>query len=182
MLVLCRRVMAGLLLLAGIIVSSSAAAQTWTDVVAPDLRFKLEMPAPVDRGIVNEKESSYAGPRTVYQAALNGQNFDFDHIDYRPDFASLQNSKEMVLDLGRGAVEKAFPKDKFKYVRDEALVIEGWDGYALDVESEKGDGVMMRTYLVKNRLYRLLVSYAADDASKDAAKRFVDSFKVSETR
>jgi len=181
MLGFCRHIMTSLLLLAGIIVSSSAAAQTWTDVVAPDLRFKIEMPAPVDRGTVNEKESSYIGPRTVYQAALNAQNFDFDHIDYRADFAGLQNSKDMVLDLGRGAVEKAFPKDKFKYVRDEAVVLEGWDGYALDVESEKGDGVMMRTYVVKNRLYRLLVSYAADEASKSAAKRFIDSFKVADT-
>ncbi|TWT02091.1 hypothetical protein [Reyranella sp. CPCC 100927] len=177
-----RRVVAGLLLLVGVAWMSSAAAQTWTDVIAPDLRFKVEMPAPVERATADEKEAWYAGPRTVYQAALNGQNFDFDHIDYKPDFPRLQDSKAMVLELGRGVAEKAFPKDKYKYIRDEAFTLEGWDGYALDIETEKGDGVMMRTVLVKNRLYRLLASYAADDTAKAAAKRFVDSFKVSETR
>ena len=41
---------------------------------------------------------------------------------------------------------------------------------------------MMRTYIVKDRLYRLLVTSKADPASKSAAQRFVDSFRLAETR
>jgi hypothetical protein len=177
----CGRLLAALLL-AGVALPSMAAAQSWTDVVASDMRFKVEMPAPVERSTADEKETSFAGPRSVFHATQGGQNFDFDHVDYKPDVLAGRNSKEVVTELGRGVVEKAFPKDKYKYLRDEAVTLEGWDGYALDIESEKGDGVVMRTYLVKNRLYRLLATYGADEASKTAARRFVDSFKVAETR
>ena len=101
---------------------------------------------------------------------------------YRPDVVERRASKDLVKELGRGYVETAFPKTRFKYVRDEAATLEGWDGYALDIESEKGEGVVMRTWLVKGRLYRLLVTYAADEASRGAARRFVDSFRVADTR
>jgi hypothetical protein len=177
-----RRAISILLVVGCGVVSSAAAAQGWTDVVAADMRFKVEMPAPVDRKSVDEKDASFAGPRTVYQAQLNGQNFDFDHVDYRPDVVERRASKDLVKELGRGYVETAFPKTRFKYVRDEAATLDGWDGYALDIESDKGDGVVMRTWLVKGRLYRLLATYAADDTSKGAAKRFVDSFRVADTR
>ncbi|HEX2887983.1 hypothetical protein [Vineibacter terrae] len=178
----CRRAVVGLLLATGAGLSSAGMAQTWTDVIAPDMRFKIEMPAPVDRGTVDEKQASFDGLRTVYQATAGGHNFDFDYVDYQPDFISQRDSKQMAYEIGRGAAEKAFPKDKYKYVRDEAITLEGWDGYALDIESEKGDGVVMRTYFVKNRLYRLLATYAPDEASKAAVRRFVESFKVADTR
>ena len=176
------RAVSVLLMVGCCVVSSAAAAQGWTDVVASDMRFKVEMPAPVERKTVDEKDASFAGPRTVYQAQLNGQNFDFDHVDYRPDVVERRASKDLVKELGRGYVETAFPKTRFKYVRDEAATLEGWDGYALDIESEKGDGVVMRTWLVKGRLYRLLATYAADEASKGAVRRFVDSFRVADAR
>ena len=41
---------------------------------------------------------------------------------------------------------------------------------------------MMRTYIAKDRLFRLLVTVGDDQASKDAANRFVDSLKLAETR
>jgi hypothetical protein len=178
----------GLLLTAGValsilaVSSSAVVAQSWTDVLPPDARFRIEMPAPVDRGIVEEKETGLAGPRTVYQASQGRHNFDLDHVDYLPDHIGRKDRKAMVLDLGRGVVEKQFPKAKYRYARDEAVTLQGWDGYALDIEDEKGDGVMMRTYLVKNRLYRLLVTYDADPATKAAAARFVESFKVADER
>ncbi|HJQ60944.1 MAG TPA: hypothetical protein VJ890_28830 [Vineibacter sp.] len=158
------------------------AAQSWSDVLAPDLRFKLEMPAPVERRQAAEREASFDGVRTVYQSALAGQNFDFDYVDYKQDIVSKRDSKAMVREIGRGAVEKAFPTARFTYLRDEAVTLSGWDGYALDIEGAAGEGVVMRTYLVKTRLYRLLVTYSADNASKEAARRFVESFKVAESR
>jgi hypothetical protein len=177
----------GLPVLAGFVLSwlalsSTALAQEWADVLPPDARFKAEMPAPVDRNAVDEKEPGLAGPRTVYQAVLGRHNFDLDHVEYLADHIGRQDRKAMVLDLGRGVVEKQFPKSKFKYPRDEVVSLQGWEGYALDIEDEKGDGVMMRTYLVKNRLYRLLVTYDADPGTKAAATRFVESFKVADER
>ena len=40
----------------------------------------------------------------------------------------------------------------------------------------------MRTYIVKDRLFRLLVTAKKDDASKADAKRFLDSLRLAETR
>jgi len=42
--------------------------------------------------------------------------------------------------------------------------------------------VMMRTYIVKDRLYRLLVTATAEPKSRDEARRFLDSFKLADTR
>ena len=64
----------------------------------------------------------------------------------------------MAKELGRGDAEKAFPKPKYKYLRDEPITLQGWDGYALDIEGDAGAGVMMRTYIAKDRLFRLLVT------------------------
>lgn len=179
--VLYRRFVLGLAAAAAL-VPLHASAQTWSDVIATDMRFKVEMPAPVDRKSVNEEDTSFVGPRAVYQATLGGHNFDFDHVDYRPEIIDRSDRKAMVLDIGRGVVERAFPKARYKYVRDEAITLEGWEGYALDIEGGNGDGVIMRTYLVKNRLYRLLVTYGSDPVTKVAAVRFVESFKVADTR
>lgn len=187
MLLQSRRVVTGLLLFATLVLlpsvmPRSAMAQAWTDVLPPDARFRIEMPAPVERSTVDEKLTVFAGLRTVYQSTLGTHNFDIDHVDYVPDHIERQDRKAMVLDLGRGVVEKQFPKSKYRYARDEAVTLQGWEGYALAIEDEKGDGVIMRTYLVKNRLYRLLVTYGADAATRAAAARFVDSFKVADQR
>ena len=66
-------------------------------------------------------------------------------------------------------------------MRDEPVTLQGWDGYALDIEDAGGAVVMMRTYIVKDRLFRLLVT-AATTTSRAAAKRFLDSLKLAETR
>ena len=53
---------------------------------------------------------------------------------------------------------------------------------SLDIQDAAGAGVMMRTYIVKDRLYRLLVTAKSDMASKSAATRFLDSLRLAETR
>ena len=41
---------------------------------------------------------------------------------------------------------------------------------------------MMRTYIVKDRLYRLLVTAKNDVEAKAAANRFLDSLRFAETK
>jgi hypothetical protein len=171
-----------LALAAAIALRAAALAQDWSDVIAPDMRFKVEMPAPVQRNSADERDPSFAGPRTTYEAMFGRRNFELDYVDYRPEQIERRDRREMVLDLGRGVAEKQFPRPQFRYVRDEAVTLEGWEGYALDIETPGGEGIMMRTYLVKNRLYRLLATYDADPATKAAAERFIDSFRVADQR
>lgn len=154
----------------------------WQTVVGPDLRFRLEMPAPVEKTIAGEIEKGHAGERVAWASKRDGEMFDFDFVDYRSGWFSDKDSKTMARDLGRGEAEKAFPRAKFKYVLDEPVTLQGWDGYALDIEDADGAGVMMRTYIVKDRLYRLLVTTRTDEKTKDAAKRFLDSLRLAETR
>jgi hypothetical protein len=77
---------------------------------------------------------------------------------------------------------EGLPKPKYKYVRDEPITLQGWDGYALDIESDGGAAVLMRTYIAKDRLFRLLVTADNNMASKNAAGRFLDSLKLAESR
>ena len=157
-------------------------AEQWQTVVGPDLRFRLEMPAPVEKTTSGEKEKGHASERIAWASKLDGEMFDFDFVDYQPGWFSDKDTKEMARELGRGEAEKAFRRDKFKYIRDEPITLQGWDGYALDIEDPEGSVVMKRTYIVKDRLYRFLVIAKADDKTRAAAKRFLESLRLADTR
>lgn len=159
-----------------------AQADEWQTVVSPDLRFRLEMPAPAVKATADEKEKGHSAPRVAWESKRGQQIFNFDYVDYDPGWFSSRDSKVMAKELGRGDAEKAFPKVKYKYLRDEPVSLQGWDGYALDIEGEAGAGVMMRTWIAKDRLFRLLVTVGGDDASKKAANRFLDSLKLAESK
>lgn len=154
----------------------------WQTIVGRDLRFRVEMPAPATESKAAEKEKGHEGERIGWASKLHGEMFDFDYVDYEPGWFSAKNSKEMARDLGRGEAEKAFPRNNFKYVLDEPVTLQGWDGYALDIADAQGAVVMMRTYIVKDRLYRLLVTAKNDEVTKAAARRFLDSLRFAETR
>ncbi len=159
-----------------------AQADKWQTVVAPDLRFRLEMPEPVARSTADDKEKGHSAPRIAWESKRQGEMFDFDYVDYDPAWFTGRDTKQMAKDLGRGEAEKAFPRARYKYTRDESITLQGWDGYALDIEDTTGAGVMMRTYIVKDRLYRFLVTAKPGAESKAAAQRFVDSFRLAESR
>ena len=161
--------------------NARAQADEWQTVVAPDLRFRLEMPAPAAKSTAEEKEKGHAGARVAWESRRGDQIFNFDYVDYDPGWFSSRDGKVMAKELGRGDAEKAFPKPKYKYLRDEPITLQGWDGYALDIEGDAGGGVMMRTYIVKDRLFRLLVT-VGDETSKTAANRFLDSLKLAESK
>ena len=164
-------------------VAARAQSDEWQTIVAPDLRFRLEMPSPAAKTTADEKEKGHAAPRAAWESKRGQQIFDFDYVDYDPGWFSKKDSKEMAKELGRGDAEKAFPKPKYKYLRDEPITLQGWDGYALDIDGDGGSGVMMRTYIAKDRLFRLLVTVDNNDlASKNAAGRLLDSLKLAETR
>lgn len=154
----------------------------WQTIVGRDLRFRIEMPAPATESKAGEKEKGHDSERISWASKLNGEMFDFDYVDYQAGWYSERDTKVMARELGRGEAEKAFSRAKFKYVRDEPITLQGWDGYALDIEDQNGAVVMMRTYIVKDRLYRLLVTAKNDDANKAAATRFLDSLRLAQTR
>ncbi|MBM3646843.1 MAG: hypothetical protein FJX11_03535 [Alphaproteobacteria bacterium] len=172
------------LLLAMAIAPTALDAQPadWQTVVGRDLRFRLEMPAPARETKAAEKEKGHASEQIAWASKRDGEMFDFDYVDYLPGWFTGRDTKVAARELGRGEAEKAFPRAKFKYVRDEPITLQGWDGYALDIEDAQGGVVYMRTYIVKDRLYRLLTTAKNDEASKAAAKRFLDSLRLSETR
>ena len=103
---------------------------------ARDLRFRLEMPTPANKTSAAEKEKGHAGERVAWASKRDDEMFDFDYVDYEPGWFSRRDSKEMARELGRGEAEKAFPARQFKYVLDEPVTLQGWDGYALDIEDQ----------------------------------------------
>jgi hypothetical protein len=172
-----------MLLLAAISAPLAARAQSdWQTVVGRDLRFRLEMPAPAQESKAGEKEKGHASERVAWHSSRDGDMFDFDYVDYDPGWFSGRDSKEMARELGRGEAEKALPPPKYKYLRDEPVTLQGWDGYALDVEAPDGAVVMMRTYIAKDRLYRLLVTVKPNDEAKANAARFLSSLRLAQTR
>jgi hypothetical protein len=179
-----RRLFVAGLSAAPLIASLEASAQSanWQTIVGPELRFRFEMPAPVDKTTATEQEQGHVAPRIAWASKHNGQNFDLDFADYQTGWFTQRDSRVMAKELGRGDAEKAFTKDKYKYIRDEAVEQQGWDGYALDIEDPAGLWVVMRTYIVRDRLYRLLVTTTTDPQTRLDANRFLNSFKLAESR
>ena len=68
----------------------TARAQTdeWQPVVAPDLRFRLEMPAPATKSTADEKEKGHASVRVAWESRRGDQIFNFDYADYDPGWFS----------------------------------------------------------------------------------------------
>lgn len=161
---------------------ASAQPADWQTIVGADLRFRLEMPAPAAKTTAAEKEKGQTGERVAWQSKRDDELFDFDYVDYDAGWYSTRDTKFMARELGRGEAEIAFPRSRFKYVLDEAITLQGWDGYALDIEDTNASRVMMRTYIVKDRLYRMLVTTKGDLKSMSAATRFLDSLRLAETR
>ena len=93
-----------------------------------------------------------------------------------------RDSRLVARDLGRGEAEKISPRARYKYPRDEPVTVMGWDGYALDAGDTNDNMVMMRTYVVRDRLYRLLAAGKGGRKTKDAASRFINSFRPTESR
>ena len=118
--------------------AAHAQSDNWQTVVGPDLSFRVEMPAPADKATANEKEKGHATPRVAWQAKRDGQIFDFDFVDYDDGWFSKRDSKVMAKELGRGEAEKAFPKDKYKYVRDEPVSLWRITRRALSQDSLRG--------------------------------------------
>ena len=171
------------ILLASLAVPLAARAQSdWQTVVGRDLRFRLEMPAPAQESKAGEKEKGHASERVAWHSSRDGDMFDFDYVDYEPGWFSGRDSKEMARELGRGEAEKALPPPKYRYLRDEPVTLQGWDGYALDVQAPTGEIVMMRTYIVKDRLYRLLVTVKPNDDAKANATRFLESLRLAQSK
>src|SRR5471030_2952243 len=102
-------------------IAARAQSDEWQTVVAPDLRCRLEMPAPVNKSADAPKETGHAAPRVAWESKRDGDIFDFDYVDYDPTWFTSRHAKEMAKELGRGDAEKAFPKAKYKFVRDEPL-------------------------------------------------------------
>ncbi len=179
-----RRLIVSCLLAAPLVTPLRSHAQPadWQTIVGPELRFRFEMPAPVEKSQATEKEQGHVGPRIAWAAKRDGQNFDFDFVDYDKGWFTQRDPRVMAKELGRGDAEKAFTKDKYKYIRDEPVEQQGWDGYALDIEDAGGVMVVMRTYIVRDRLYRLLVTATADPKTRVDANRFLSSFKLAESR
>ena len=153
----------------------------WQTVVGRDLRFRLEMPSPAKETKAAAKEKGHASELIAWHAERDGDMFDFDYVDYQPGWFSAHDAKAMARELGRGEAEKALPPPKYKYLRDEPVTLQGWQGYALDVEAPDGASVMMRTWIVKDRLYRLLVTVQPNEAARANARRFLESLRLAES-
>src|SRR6187402_1097935 len=91
-------------LLASLLVLPTAAraqADEWQTIVAPDLRFRLEMPAPATKSTADEKEKGHASPRIGWESRRGEQIFNFDYVDYDAGWFSSRDSKDMARELGR---------------------------------------------------------------------------------
>ncbi|HKV15641.1 MAG TPA: hypothetical protein VJQ81_11385, partial [Reyranella sp.] len=47
----------------------------WQTIVAPDLRFRLEMPSPAEKSVAGQKDPGNIAPRVAWESRLADQIF-----------------------------------------------------------------------------------------------------------
>lgn len=92
-----------------------------------------------------------------------------------PPLVVKNNTPEQICYSG---INEVVQKAQGKIIHNKAISYEGYPGSEIIVNSAKGLLIVIRSYLVSNRLYRLTLIGPANDEIVDKAADFLSSFKL----
>jgi hypothetical protein len=149
----------------------------WKMVAPKDAGFSVTMPsAPMEK---KQQVKTATGTLTVILQIAEGRNdshFVVSYCDFAPGDLKKGDVDKRLDQARDGAVASAGGKKR----SEEAIKLGSHPGREIVIEKDGEVVVKMRIYLVKNRLYQVMVlGNGPVFASKDAAT-FLDSFRLNE--
>jgi len=159
--------------------TSTAAAAQWRTLTSKEGNFKLKMPGKPQTMNRSLKTAVGKIEMHIFVVAPTGQKaaYMLMYNDYPEQFARQADPKK-VLD---GAIHGVVRKRKGKITQEKDIKIDGYPGKAVVFESGSGGAKFtghIRTFLVKNRLYQVMVLYDRSGApTKTEIARFLTSFE-----
>ena len=163
-----RRV-AGVVFLAALFGPGCGGGLEWKEVSSTDGRFKILMPAEPAKGTAPEEPPFGPITLTTYTLQYKGDGFFVGWADLppKPPFDTE--------DLLKGIAKRYEAEVK----NSKPLTFQDNPGREFDLETAKGRKIVGRLYVVKNRLYELIVIGEGGNAPhSDEAQKFFGSFQL----
>jgi hypothetical protein len=163
-----RRV-AGVVFLVALLPAGCGGSLEWKEVSSADGRFKVLMPAEPAKGSVAEEPPVGPLTLTTYTAPHKGDSFFLGWADLppKPPFDTA--------DLLKGVAKRYEAEVK----GSKPITLQDNPGREFDLETAKGRKIVGRLYVVKNRLYELLViGDGANAPHSEEAQKYFGSFKL----
>jgi hypothetical protein len=143
----------------------------WKEVHSKEGGFTVTMPSAAKQDKL-EQDKTPVGPITlVVHSAEGGKD------TYRAEYADLP--PKVPFDDIKEFVQPIATRYEGKVTKEEGIEVAGHKGWAFEMDAQKPKGhVAGRVFIVKNRLYQLLVVGPDVSGSSADVKKFFDSFKL----
>jgi hypothetical protein len=142
----------------------------WKEVTSQDGGFKVLMPPGAAKLAAEEEPPVGRITLTTYTVKQNGDGYFVAWADLppKPPFEPDDFLKGIAKRYDNAAVKSS-----------KAVILQDNPGREFELETEKGRKVVGRLYVVKDRLYELIViGDAAKPPASEPAQRFLGSFKL----
>ncbi len=151
-------------------------APDWVEFSSQKGNFSVLLP----KKPVEEKETvnTKIGPVELYAFLVELQNgkvvYGVTYSDYPAEMVEKSNPDDLLDRARNGAVRNI----SGKIIKEKRIVIEGYPGRELRVVFGKTGVMKYRLYLVKNRLYQIMVLAEEENLLSSADERFLNSFRL----
>jgi hypothetical protein len=168
----------GTLLIMHFIRAGQEDLSTWKEFKCADGRFRVTMPEipPLQKQTLNTP----LGPVALYMYMHENRRYDYSfaiaYCDYPANL--LQASAKAGLDGARDGILANTQGAKLQ--KETPIALSGHPGRDLTVDVAGKAKMRIKLYLVKNRLYQLVVVQSGARPSAEAVAKFFDSFRLDE--
>jgi hypothetical protein len=150
-----------------------ASAQDWKEFNSQECRCSAQFPGtpqPKTQGMQTKVGTLEA---RMFMLEVPGAFYAMAYVDYPKD-ALAKKAPDELLD---GARDGAVGNVKGKLTTETKVSMSGYPGRELRIDAPGDLALVARIYLVKERLYQILVVMPKSKESDAEAKKFLDSFK-----
>ena len=158
------------------VTTTSGSVQTgaWHEYASSSGRFKVSMPG--EPSFATGTTETDLGPVTMHSQTLTTDQLYCSVVYYDMPEGLKRSDGDLLAGLCNGFVSGAKVRETANR-KDVTL-----DGYAgRELEGESNDGtfrVVLRYYVVRPRIYMVMIGVPADDLGSPLVPKFLDSFKV----
>lgn len=150
---------------------------SWKDFSTPQGNFSVLMPGNPENH--TQSQNTPFGPVTTYAFIYSNKDsaFAVSYTDY-PE--SLMQGFDVQKGFD-GARDAELAKSGGSLISESPISLNSFSGREVQMTTTEGDGkhaIRTRMYLVKNRLYQVLVVLPKDELFSKNAVKFMDSFKL----
>ena len=151
-----------------------AMAQEWKDFTSAECRCSAQLPGmPQQRSNTMQSKFGTLDAKMIMLDVPGTAFFALFYVDYPKDVITKDKPDEILNDVREAAVANV----KGKLRSETKITMNGFPGREVKIDSPGKMVMHGRIYLVKERLYQVIVVMPESRESAGESKKFLDSFK-----